>query len=93
MIFLQRWHLLSWSHPVLFYQQQVNKTKQQVVSSPVGSPCLELCCHGLGGSFPIPGVFTLLLASPPELRGCSCLDASLRHGLQSEDLCPPTKSE
>lgn len=75
---------------MLFYQQQVNKTKQQVVVSPVGSPCVELCCHGLGSSFPIPGVFTsstsLLLASPPELKGCSCLDASLGHGLQSEGL-------
>lgn len=58
MIFLQRWHPLSWIHPVLFYRQQVNKTKQQVVGSPVGSPCLELCCHELGSSFPIPGVFT-----------------------------------
>lgn len=57
MLFLQRWHPLSWSCPVLFCRQQVNKTKQQLVGSPVGSPCLELCCHGLGSSFPIPGVF------------------------------------
>lgn len=99
MIFLQKWHLLSWSHPVLFYQQKVNKTKQQVAVSPVGSPCMELCCHGLGSSFPVPGVFTssnsLLLASPQSSKAVPAWVHPSGTGCKSraQCLCPPTKSE
>lgn len=68
MIFLQRWCLLSWSLPVLFYPQQVNKTKHW-------SPQWELCCCGLGSSSPLPGVFTSSSLHPPRaqrllLPGC-----------------------